>query len=145
MKHIRVLSSSLSSKQSFPCSIYPLARQTILYFLDSITHSTAPFQLIHIDTCGPYHSSTTTCTRYFITIIDDYSRATWTHLLGAKSNAFDMLKSFIAMAETHFNTTIKIVRSDNALELGSSSTASNLFFSKRYYSSNFLPTHTSTK
>lgn len=49
----------------------------------------------------------------------------------AKSNAFDMLKSFVTMVETHFNTTIKTVRSNNALELGSSSTGSKILFQKK--------------
>lgn len=62
--------------------------------------------------------------------MDDYSRATSTHLLGAKINVFDLLKSFIVIVETHFHSHVQTVRSDNAWELGSSSTGSKLFTDK---------------
>lgn len=130
MKGIPVFSPCLSSKQSFPCSVFPLARQTRLPFPNSTIHSTAPFQLIHIDTWGPYHSSTSHGDKYFLTIVDDYSRATWTHLMGAKSNAFDLLKAFIAMVDTHFHTHVQTIRSDNAFELGSSTIGSKFFSAK---------------
>ncbi|XP_060211882.1 uncharacterized protein LOC132639456 [Lycium barbarum] len=127
MKDISVINSSHSPKQSFPCSTCPLARQTRLPFPDSVTHSSLPFQLVHIDTWGPYHSPTSTGARYFLTIVDDYARATWTHLMGANSNAFDLVKAFIAMVSTQFHSTVQTIRSDNALELGSSISGSKFF------------------
>jgi len=54
-----------------------------------------------------------------MTFVDDFSRATWTYLLHYKSQAFDTLKAFYAYAQTQFDTNIKIVRSDNALEFDS--------------------------
>ncbi|XP_060210901.1 uncharacterized protein LOC132637900 [Lycium barbarum] len=62
--------------------------------------------------------------------LNDFSRATWTHLMGAKSNAFDLLKSFISMTETQFELKVQTVRSDNALELGSSIAGSTFFSDK---------------
>jgi len=43
-----------------------------------------------------------------------------------KDEAFHLIKSFIAMT-TRFNGTVKIVRSDNALELGLSNEAIDYF------------------
>ncbi|XP_070021748.1 uncharacterized protein [Nicotiana sylvestris] len=63
-------------------------------------------------------SSTYNGFKYFLTIVDDYSRGTWIFLLSAKSNAFPMLKSFLSMVERQFNFKVKMIRSDNALELG---------------------------
>ncbi|XP_075109190.1 uncharacterized protein LOC142180981 [Nicotiana tabacum] len=91
MKHISILSFSFAPRQLFPCSICPMARQTRLPFPDSSISITRPFQLIHIDTWEPYHTPTSSGSRYFLTIIDDFSRTTWTHLLGSKSNAFSMI------------------------------------------------------
>lgn len=54
----------------------------------------------------------------FLTLVDDYNRGTWTFLLKTKSNAFPVLKSFMAMVERQFNLKVKRIRSDNALELG---------------------------
>ncbi|XP_055824434.1 uncharacterized protein LOC129892954 [Solanum dulcamara] len=56
--------------------------------------------------------------RFFLTIVDDFSRGTWTFLLSTKSNAFPVLKSFLSMVERQFNVKVKMIRSDNALELG---------------------------
>ncbi|XP_055830850.1 uncharacterized protein LOC129899873 [Solanum dulcamara] len=56
--------------------------------------------------------------RFFLTIVDDYSKGTWTFLLSTKSNAFPILKSFLSMVERQFNVRVKMIRSDNALELG---------------------------
>jgi len=58
--------------------------------------------MIHVDISGPYANPTYDGYKYFITIIDDYSRATWTHLLSNKPNAFPILKSFISFIQTQF-------------------------------------------
>nr|XP_016513327.1 PREDICTED: uncharacterized protein LOC107830311 [Nicotiana tabacum] len=85
MKFISGIISDLSSKQSFICPICPLARQTRLPFHDSSIQSTHFFQLVHIDTWGPYSTPTHSGAKYFLTIVDDYTRATWTHLMGQKA------------------------------------------------------------
>ncbi|XP_070016599.1 uncharacterized protein [Nicotiana sylvestris] len=72
--------------------------------------------LIHIYTWGPYSTPTHSGSKYFLTIVYDYTRATWIHLMGAKSNVLDLLKVFILMVETQFQTRVQTVRSDNALE-----------------------------
>lgn len=59
-----------------------------------------------------------------LTIVDDFTRSTWTHLLSTKSNAFQVLKGLISLIENQFGTRIKTIRSDNAFELGSSREAS---------------------
>lgn len=45
--------------------------------------------------------------------------------MGAKSNAFDLLKAFITMVETQFQTKVQVVGSDDALGLGSSASSSH--------------------
>ncbi|XP_010419216.1 PREDICTED: uncharacterized protein LOC104704906 [Camelina sativa] len=54
--------------------------------------------------------------KYFLTIVDDHSRATWVYLLRNKSEAITVLPGFVSMVETQFDTKIKAVRSDNAPE-----------------------------
>ena len=46
-----------------------------------------------------------------------------------KDEAFHLLKSFVAMARTQFNGIVKVIRSDNALELGLSNGALDFFAS----------------
>jgi len=55
-------------------------------------------------------------------MVDDCSRATWIYLLTHKSHAFHVMKIFCAYVQNQFDTTIKVVRSDNALEFGSGPT-----------------------
>lgn len=52
--------------------------------------------------------------------MNDFSRATWVHLMSRKSNAFPLLKSFILFIENQFSTTVKSLGTDNALEFSSS-------------------------
>ncbi|KAL8120925.1 hypothetical protein AgCh_017922 [Apium graveolens] len=59
------------------CAICPSARQHRLSFTASEIKTTKNFELLHVDVWGPYHTVTHNGCRYFLTIVDDYSRATW--------------------------------------------------------------------
>ncbi|XP_059309926.1 uncharacterized protein LOC132061067 [Lycium ferocissimum] len=117
MKNIFPISSC--SKFTSPCIICPMARQSKLPSPRSTITTKSAFDLIHVDTWGPYKIATHDGFKYFITIVDDFTRATWTHLLSTKSNAFPVLQSFLSMVERQFNSKVKIIRSDNGFELGS--------------------------
>jgi len=106
--------------KDFVCDICPKAKQHRLPFPNSKTSSDCIFQLVHVDTWGPYHTKTHTRHRYFFTIVDDYSRATWTHLMVTKDEVISLLKAFVVMAKIQFDKTVKVIRSDNALELSRS-------------------------
>ena len=94
MKHVFQFSKSCS-KLSSPCGICPMTRQSKLSFLSSSICTKASFDLIHVDIQGPYKSTTHDRYRYFLTIVDDFCRATWTYLLGTKSNSFSVLQFFL--------------------------------------------------
>lgn len=98
MKIIFSNSFSLAiSDNECPCDVCPTTRQSKLPFPCSNIKTKRIFELIHIDTYGPYKTPTYNEYKYFITIVDDFSRATWTCFLSAKSNAFTILKYFLAM------------------------------------------------
>lgn len=80
-----------------------------------------------MDTGGPYSTPTYNGCKYFLTIVDDFTRITWTHLMGAKSNVFPLTKAFVAMVKTQFQTCFQTIRSDNALELGSGALVGQFF------------------
>ncbi|KAI3810565.1 hypothetical protein L1987_20184 [Smallanthus sonchifolius] len=101
------------------CSIYPKARHHKLPFASTSIYSSQMFDRIHSDTWGPYRSTTFDGYKYFLTIVDDFTTTTWTHLLTTKGNAFTILQGCIEMVETQFSTKVKRVRSDNAFEVGS--------------------------
>jgi len=47
----------------------------------SQTTSRNPFDLLHVDLWGPYSLTSVSGANYFLTIVDDFSRATWTFML----------------------------------------------------------------
>ncbi|KAL5553960.1 hypothetical protein UlMin_041361 [Ulmus minor] len=63
------------------CDVCPLAKQTRLPFSKSIVCTSAPFDLIHCDIWGPHKIYSFSGARYFLTIVDDFSRYTWVHLM----------------------------------------------------------------
>lgn len=97
MKNIYCSIIPSCSKFSTPCVICPMARQSKLPFPSNSISTKHVFELIHMDTWGPYKDCTYDDFKYFLTIADDFSRGTWTYLLSTKLNAFTVLKSFLAM------------------------------------------------
>lgn len=58
MKLLPVLHSKIPFQQSFLCDVYPKARQHGLFSPLSRIHTIVPFQLVHIDIWGSYHTRT---------------------------------------------------------------------------------------
>ena len=66
---------------------------------------------------GGAHVTTPAGHKYFLTIVDDCTRATWVYLLCAKSDVLTIFPDFYTLIYNQYGTTIKFVRSDNAPEL----------------------------
>ena len=78
-----------------------------------------PLRLIHSDVCGPINVPGLSGERYFLTIVDDFSR--WCSILplATKSAASSVIKQFINFSETQFSSKrykIGILRTDNGTE-----------------------------
>ena len=83
----------------------------------SSTHSSSScFDLVHADIWGPYSTPSLNGSKYFLTIVDDYSRCTWVFLFSQKSIVASLIQSFYSLVLTQFHSTIKVIRSDNGLE-----------------------------
>ena len=54
--------------------------------------------------------------RYCVTFIDNYSRCTLLFLMKTRAELFSIFQKFHAKIRTQFNTSIRILRSDNAKE-----------------------------
>ena len=98
------------------CNICHLAKQKRLPFPFDNKIVVNPFDLVHMDAWGTFFVPTTDGHKYFLTIVDDASRATWVFLLKAKSEVRSFIISFYTMVHTQFNTTIKSIKTDNTLE-----------------------------
>lgn len=77
--------------------------------------SKAILDLVHMDLCGPM-ASTPSGNKYFLSIVDDYSRMSFTYLLRKKSDAAGKIKDFIAFSKTQFGKTPRVLQSDGGGE-----------------------------
>ncbi|XP_019228961.1 PREDICTED: uncharacterized protein LOC109210044 [Nicotiana attenuata] len=87
------LSKLKSCDESF-CTVCPLAKQTKLLFQLSTTVSQAAFELIHCDVWGPYRVPTYDGKRFFVTIVDDFTRHSWICLIVSKADTIFVLRDF---------------------------------------------------
>ena len=95
------------------CDVCPIAKQKRLPFFSSNNISALPFDLVHCDLWGPFSIPTVEGYKYFLTIVDDFSRCTWIYLLKSKSETQVLLPQFYVFVETQFIERIKCIRTDN--------------------------------
>lgn len=110
------------------CSIFSVSKQSRLVFpRASISKSFSAFQLIHMDIWGPFHTPTYNGDRYFLTIVDDFSRETWIYLMQSKTDVQRLIRLFFAMVDNQFSKKIQAIRTDNSTNFFKSEC--QLFFS----------------
>jgi len=98
------------------CFVCLYAKQTRLTFPSSSIKSCTNFDLIHVDLWGPYNTSIFDGNKYFLTIVDDFSRMTWLFLLKHKFDVCVALKIFLQYVKNQFAKQVKVIRSDNGTE-----------------------------
>lgn len=54
--------------------------------------------------------------KYFLTLVDEFSRFTWIFLLTSKSDYFNIFENFSMYVLNHFQVSIKAIRIDNGGE-----------------------------
>ena len=97
---------------SFDCTSCKLGKSKVLPFPYHASRASRCFELIHSDVWGiapvVFHAHY----KYFVTFIDDFSRFTWVYFLRAKGKVFSVFQRFLALLETQFSASIKVLRSD---------------------------------
>ena len=95
----QVVHTGFSNKT--PCyDVCHFSKQKRLPFTLSTLVSSKPFELIHCDLWGPFATSTIDGFKYFLTIVDEYSRCTWVYLLKHKFETQVFLPQFAIMVNT---------------------------------------------
>ncbi|GJY43859.1 ribonuclease H-like domain-containing protein [Tanacetum coccineum] len=79
------------------CDTCNKAKQTREPFPLSNHKKTKIGELVHHDVWGPYKITSRDGFRYFLTIVDDFSRAVWVYMLKGKYDVDDSLISFVQM------------------------------------------------
>ncbi|WVZ10350.1 hypothetical protein V8G54_014880 [Vigna mungo] len=103
-------------KDSAPCETYHFAKHKKLPFPISTSKSYHFFELLHADIWGPLQTVSIDGHKYFLTLVDDFSRFTWVHLLKSKAEVKSVLPNFINFIENQFDVKLKRLRSDNGKE-----------------------------
>ena len=98
------------------CDICHFARHKKISFPISTSRANAKFELIHFDIWGPISITSIKGHKYFLTVLDDFSRFVWVILLKSKAEVSDHVKNFITLIENQFHTCPKYIRSDNGPE-----------------------------
>ena len=117
LSHLPFVSGVSNHSDKFGgCDICFKSKQTRCVFSESYNKASVPFELIHVDLWGPYREPASCGAIYFLTIVDDCSRAVWIHLLLEKSEVKTVLPNFCSFAQRQFGRQVQTVRSDNGTE-----------------------------
>lgn len=98
------------------CDVCHLAKQKRLPYSVSSHRASKPFKLLHMDIWGPYSAPSIHNHKYFLRIVDDFSRFTWVTLMKGKHQVQSLIQNFIALVETQYNRNVKGVRTNNGPE-----------------------------
>lgn len=85
-------------------------------FPKEVHTSKGTLDYIHYDCWGPSRVASIGGHRYFVSMIDDYSRMTWVIMMKHKSDAFNNFKQWKALVENQVERKVKRLRTDNGLE-----------------------------
>jgi transposase InsO family protein len=69
-----------------------------------------------MDLCGPMKNTTLGGARYFMLIIDDFSRKVWVYFLTEKSQAFSKFEEWVFLVENETSMKVRKIRFDNGGE-----------------------------
>ena len=75
-----------------------------------------PFDLVHCDVWGPAPHTSPTGGKYYMVFVDDYTQASWTYILKSRKEVLSRVQHFLLEIITQYETMVKILRTDNALE-----------------------------
>lgn len=67
--------------------------------LKSSYSATKVLELVHGDLCGPIQPETASGKRYFLLLVDDFSRYMWVYFLKTKDEALNAFKNFCTLVE----------------------------------------------
>ncbi|GJT45233.1 putative RNA-directed DNA polymerase [Tanacetum coccineum] len=98
------------------CDVCHKAKQTRDPFPLSEHKTKSLGEIVHLDVWGPYKVQSREGYKYFLTVVDDFTRAVWVFLLRGKDEVFQNIVTFFNLVKNQFNKSIKTFRSDNGTE-----------------------------
>lgn len=110
-KIMKSLSFPMASSSSI-CNLRQLAKSRRLPCVPSDSSLAAPFDLSFMDVRGPSPVLSKARFRFYLIIVDDFSRYSWLFPLSHKSRVFDIFVKFKAEVELQFSTKINAIQTD---------------------------------
>ncbi|XP_059623068.1 uncharacterized protein LOC132266233 [Cornus florida] len=99
-------------KDDHLCKAYQQGKQTKVSFHSKEINSSKALDLIYMDLCGPTRTTSIGGSKYFMILIDDFSRMVWVYFLKEKSEAITHFIKFVNLVENERSCTVKKLRSD---------------------------------
>ncbi|GFX97790.1 retrovirus-related Pol polyprotein from transposon TNT 1-94 [Trichonephila clavipes] len=97
-----------------PCKLAKSKR--VSFKKTGAVRSKRPLELLHMDLCGPMPTESQGGNKYFLSIIDDYSRKVTVFPIRNKSDVFHTFIRFYKRAERFLSKKVIAVRTDGGLE-----------------------------
>jgi hypothetical protein len=98
------------------CEHCIFGKQKRVSFSKAVHSTKATLDYLHADCWGPSQVPSLGGARYFLSIIDDYSRMVWVFLMKHKSESFQKFKKWKVLIENQSGRKIKKLRTDNGVE-----------------------------
>ncbi|CAI7769357.1 unnamed protein product [Closterium sp. NIES-54] len=104
-------------KEIGSCPICLETKFTNFPFSSGTGPAKAPLALVHMDVVGPTRAPSLSGSRYFLTIVDDHTRAVWVYPLKTKGEvAAVVLKEWMPRAQRESGHKVKVISPDNGGE-----------------------------
>lgn len=103
---------NLYCNKHFTCNSYDVAKSHRTPLPLSTNKSILPLQLLHADVWGLAKVTTPLGCRFYLLIVDDFSRFSWLFLIKNKSDVLSMFTDFQRQVENLFSTKIKVLRTN---------------------------------
>ncbi|GFW82270.1 retrovirus-related Pol polyprotein from transposon TNT 1-94 [Trichonephila clavipes] len=99
-----------------PCKLAIYKSKRVSFKKTGAVRSKRPLELLHMDLCGPMPTESQGGNKYFLSIIDDYSRKVTVFPIRNKSDVFPTFIRFHKRAERFLSKKVIAVRTDGGLE-----------------------------
>ncbi|KAF3773206.1 Retrovirus-related Pol polyprotein from transposon TNT 1-94 [Nymphaea thermarum] len=111
MNSSKYIASDFMPKEHF-CSVCALAKMHRLPFDSTELKTSSPLELLHADVWGSSPCMSREGYKYYLIIVDDFSRFTWIFMLTKKSETFSCFQNFHKIIEKQLEHKIKVFHSD---------------------------------
>ena len=115
LKILQTYYPNIHIDKNYVCDTCHQAKQKKLSFFPNNTKTVQAFEFLHIDIRGPCYVVSMLGYKFFLTIVDDFTRYTWVFPMHNKSEVRASVVNFIVYAENHFSTKVKTIRTNIVL------------------------------